>query len=332
MMSHYKQLTIMQRCQIYALKKRHFSQRDIAKDIGCSQSSISRELSRNTGQRSYRYQQAQALTKARRYNACKPTKMNPEFIKKLEQLILDEDWCPEVISGSLLVNEGIQISHQTIYAHIWKNKKQCGTLYLHLRRCGKKYLHRINGKSSKGQIIDRMGIDERPKIVDDKTRIGDWEIDTVIGKGHSGALVTIVERVTKFTVSAQVAHKSAALVTAAAIRLLMPFKEVVHTITADNGKEFAYHKQITAALKAPVYFCHPYCSWERGLNENTNGLIRQYFPKSSNLKLITQSEVQRVVDKLNRRPRKTLKFKTPQSLMNGYLSSIKPLAGDALRI
>ena len=330
-MSHYKQLTIMQRCQIYTLKKRNFSQREIAKDINCSQSTISRELKRNTGLKNYRFKQAQELTSARRLAACKPTKMTPEFIFKVERLIEEEDWCPEVISGSLLINEGIKISHQTLYSHIWKNKKQGGDLYLHLRRQGKKYLHRINGKSCKGQIIGRVSIDERPQVVDEKTRIGDWEIDTVIGKGHSGALVTLVERVTKFTLSAQVANKSAELVMAATIRLLMPFAGAVHTITADNGKEFAYHQQITAELKAAVYFCHPYSSWERGLNENTNGLLRQYFPKSTNFKLIGQSEVDIAVDKLNRRPRKTLNFKTPQGLMSEYLASIKGLGGDALR-
>ena len=296
----------MQRCQIYTLKKRNFSQREIAKDINCSQSTISRELKRNTGLKNYRFKQAQELTSARRLAACKPTKMTPEFIFKVERLIEEEDWCPEVISGSLLINEGIKISHQTLYSHIWKNKKQGGDLYLHLRRQGKKYLHRINGKSCKGQIIGRVSIDERPQVVDEKTRIGDWEIDTVIGKGHSGALVTLVERVTKFTLSAQVANKSAELVMAATIRLLMPFA-------------------------GAVYFCHPYCSWESGLNENTNGLLRQYFPKSTNFKLIGQSEVDIAVDKLNRRPRKTLNFKTPQGLMSEYLASIKGLGGDALR-
>lgn len=133
-----------------------------------------------------------------------------------------------------------------------EQKTRWGLPY-HLRRQGKKYLHRINGKSSKGQIIGRVSIDERPKVVNDKTRLGDWEIDTVIGKGHSGALVTVVERVTKFTLSAQVANKSAELVMAATIKFLMPFAGAVHTITADNGKEFAYHQQITAALKATVY-------------------------------------------------------------------------------
>ena len=155
-MSHYKQLTIMQRCQIYALKKRNLSQREIAKDLNCHQSTISRELKRNTGQKNYRFKQAQELTTARRLAACKATIMTPEFINKVEKLIKEQDWCPEVISGSLLTNEGIKISHQTLYSHIWKNKKQGGDLYLHLRRQVKKYLHRINGKSGRCQTSCRL--------------------------------------------------------------------------------------------------------------------------------------------------------------------------------
>ncbi len=144
----------------------------------------------------------------------------------------------------------------------------------------------------------------------------------MIGKGHSGALVTIVERVTNFTVSAQVNSKSAADVTEATITLLRPFKDVVHTITADNGKEFAYHEKISKALSADVYFAHPYSSWERGLNENTNGLLRQYFPKKTDLKGVTQLEVRRAVSRLNSRPRKGLDFKTPGQLMNDHRAAL----------
>ena len=331
MMSQYKQLTKEQRCQIYALKKRGFSQRDIALDLECHQSTISRELKRNTGLRCYRYQQAQTLTIARRRQACKPSKMTPERICEINKFITENDWNPEVISGYLFKTEGFKISHESIYKHIWKDKKQGGTLYLHLRRQGTKYQKRSNGKTSRGQIIGRISIDDRPQIVADKTRLGDWEIDTVIGKGHSGALVTIVERVSKFTLSAQVANKTAELVTAATIALLLPYKDVVHTITADNGKEFAYHQQITEALSCAVYFCHPYHSWERGLNENTNGLLRQYFPKSTDFKQVSKFEVDKAVNKLNNRPRKTLKFETPQYLMSAYLTKINDLGSDALR-
>ena len=157
--------------------------------------------------------------------------------------------------------------------------------------------------------------------MDEKSRIGDWEIDTVIGKAHSGALVTIVERATQFTLVANVPNKSAEAVTAATIQLLRPYKEALHTITADNGKEFAYHEQLTAELGVAVYFARPYHSWERGLNENTNGLLRQYWPKSTDFTQVTDKDVLAVVTQLNQRPRKTLGFKTPEVLMQNHMAA-----------
>ena len=225
-------------------------------------------------------------------------------------------WSPMQISGWLLNENSELLSHESIYLHIWKDKFTGGNLYTNLRRQGKKYDKRRNGKSTRGQIKNRVSIDDRPKIVDDKSRIGDWEIDTVIGKGHSGALVTIVDRVTKFTVSKQVDSKSADDVTKATISLLKPYKDIVHTITADNGKEFAYHEKISEALETEFYFAHPYSSWERGLNENTNGLLRQYFPKKTDFKNVSQKEVSFAVKRLNTRPRETLGFKTPDYLLN----------------
>jgi IS30 family transposase len=152
--------------------------------------------------------------------------------------------------------------------------------------------------------------------------VGDWEIDLVIGKGHSGALVTIVERNTSFTVSTRVDDKSAKTVTAATIGLLAPFKGAVLTITADNGKEFAYHEKMTESLQCDVYFAYPYCSWQRGLNENTNGLLRQYWPKSTDFKKVSQSAVQDVIVDLNDRPRKKLNYKTPAKLMAEHMVAI----------
>ncbi|MFT7562193.1 MAG: IS30 family transposase [Flavobacteriales bacterium] len=317
----YQQLTYEQRCQISALKKRGCSQRVIAETIGTSQATVSRELNRNSGKRGYRYKQAQEKSNLRRAEAVKPTKMTSKMIGEIERK-LRIDWSPEQISGWLLEEREELLSHETIYLHVWADKQLGGELYTHLRRQGKKYDKRRNGKSTRGQIKNRVSIDDRPSIVDSKSRIGDWEIDTMIGKGHSGALVTIVERVTKFTVSAQVNSKSAADVTKATIALLKPFKDVVHTITADNGKEFAYHEEISKALLADVYFAHPYSSWERGLNENTNGLLRQYFPKATDLKLVMQHEVNRAVRRLNSRPRKDLDFKTPNKLMNDYRATL----------
>lgn len=317
----YQQLTYEQRCQISALKKRGSSQREIAAIIGTSQSTISRELMRNTGQKGYRYKQAQSKSDQRRADAVKPTKMTDKMLAFIESKLRLE-WSPEQISGWLLEEREQLLSHETIYLHIWTDKRAGGDLYTCLRRQGKKYDKRRHGKSTRGQIKNRVSIDDRPDIVDDKARIGDWEIDTMIGKGHSGALVTIVERVTNFTVSAQVDSKSADDVTKATIALLTPFKEVVHTITADNGKEFAYHEKISEQLLADVYFAHPYSSWERGLNENTNGLLRQYFPKNTDLKTVTQMEVMRAVKRLNSRPRKNLEYKTPDQLMSAHRAAV----------
>ncbi len=319
-MSIYQQLSYEQRCQISVLNKSNHSQRQMAELVEVSQSTISRELARNTGDRGYRHKQAQSKSIQRRKSVCKVTTMTNEMITIVESKLRIE-WSPEQISGWLL-KKGELISHECIYLHVWQDKRTGGDLYTHLRRQGKKYDKRRNGKSTRGQIKNRISIDDRPIIVDAKSRIGDWEIDTVIGKGHSGALVTIVERVTKFTVSMQVMSKCAADVTKATIALLKPYKALVHTITADNGKEFAYHEKISKALDTEVYFAHPYSSWERGLNENTNGLLRQYFPKITNFKIVTQKEVKHAVNRLNTRPRKALNFRTPYDLMSEYRAEL----------
>lgn len=320
-MSNYKQLTYEQRCQIEVLKKSGMSQQAIADTVGTSQSTISRELKRNTGQRGYRHKQAQSKAEARRHNSARAAKMTESMIEAVEQK-LAEKWSPEQISGWLYKACDEQLSHERIYQHIWEDKRMGGELYTHLRRQGKKYQKRSNGKRSRGQIRNRVGIEERPSVVEEKSRIGDWEIDTIIGKGHSGAVVTIVERATQFSLVANVPNKSAEAVTAATIELLKPYKGALHTITADNGKEFAYHEQLSTELGAAVYFARPYHSWERGLNENTNGLLRQYWPKSTDFKKVTKKEVDRVVRQLNQRPRKTLGFETPENLMQNHMAAI----------
>ena len=312
-MQKYKQLTYEQRCQIYALNKSGKGQKDIAILIGVSQSTISRELKRNSGKRGYRFKQAHSLASARRAAKVKTPKMTIENISLIEAK-LQEDWSPEQISGWLRVNLNIFISHETIYQYIWLDKKNGGLLFQHLRCAQKKYKKCSKLKDQRGQIKNRISINERPIVVDSKARVGDWEIDTMIGKGHKGALVTIVERKFGYTLAAQVNSKKAEDVTRATINMLLPYKSLVHTITADNGKEFAYHEHIAQALNAKVYFANPYCSWERGLNENTNGLLRQYFPKSTNLKLVTQNEVLAAVEKLNTRPRKRLNYNSPKQL------------------
>ena len=312
-MKKYSQLTEVQRYQIEALKKAKKDQQEIAVILGVSSSTISRELKRNTGQRGYRPKQAHIKALTRREEACKVIKMTAEVVTLIEAKIR-LDWSPEQVSGWLNEEQAISISHERIYQHVWADKRQDGTLYKHLRHSHKKRKKQYGSKDKRGQIRNRVSIDERPEIVEQKTRIGDWEIDTVIGKNHQGALVTIVDRVSKFTLIKKVDSKHADVVTEATIMLLKPYLDKTLTITADNGKEFAGHESMTEQLNAAVYFAHPYHSWERGLNENTNGLIRQYFTKGSSFENISDEQVEDVMNKLNHRPRKTLNYKTPHSV------------------
>ena len=321
MMKTYKQLTYEQRCQISVLKKTGNTQQEIANAVGASQSAICRELRRNTGRRGYRHKQAQSLCNNRRKNAAKAVKMTLEKID-LIKLKLKDKWSPEQISGWLREEKGTLISYETIYQHIHADRKSGGTLYSFLRRKGKAYQHRSKSQAGRGHIKNRVSIDERPAEVDEKERTGDWEIDLVIGKGHRGGLVTIVERKTSFTVSARINDKTAETVTAATIALLAPFKGAVLTITADNGKEFAYHEQVTEALGARVYFADPYSSWQRGLNENTNGLLREYWPKKTDFKTVSPKEVESVIVELNNRPRKKLNYQTPAKLMAEHMAAL----------
>lgn len=320
-MNTYKQLTYKQRCQIEALIETDLCQRDIARVVGVSQSTISRELKRNRGQRGYRSYQAHSKTVQRRRDSAEAHVMTPIMVDIVE-FLLRKRWSPEQISCWLSLFVSCSISHERIYQHVWADKKRGGALHLYLRRNGKKYQSRGTGKSRRGQIKNQVSIDERPAEVELREEVGHWEIDTVIGKEHSGALVTINERSLRFTLSARVKNKSAEEVTRATIALLTPFKSLVLSITADNGKEFAYHERISAALDCAFYFAHPYASWQRGLNENTNGLLRQYYPKNTNFKLVDEEQLKQVIDELNERPRKVLGYRTPMDLMNDQLAAM----------
>jgi len=315
----YKQLTQEERYQIQALLKAGFSQTKIAMILKRHKSTISREIARNTGFRGYRPQQAQRLANERRQAKAKPRISDIVWNDVIK--LIREDWSPEQISLWFASEKGMSISHEWIYQYILQDKKQGGTLYRHLR-CQKKRRKRYGSYNRRGQLIGRVSIDERPAVVDTRSRIGDWELDTIIGKNHKQAIVSLTERKSRYTLIQMVKRKTAQCVTDAIIHLLAPFSEQVHTLTADNGKEFADHKTIADKLNAKFYFAHPYASWERGLNENTNGLIRQYFPKKSNFKAITQKEINRVMDKLNNRPRKCLGIKTPNQVFLGINPSV----------
>ncbi|MCJ7539692.1 MAG: IS30 family transposase [Desulfobacterales bacterium] len=312
-MSKYTQLTLEQRYQIYAFFKAGFSKTYIASDIGVHKSTISREMKRNRGKKGYRPKQAHFLAVVRSKNAKKFIKMTSEVLSLIEGF-LQQDYSPEQISGYLARKHHVQISHETIYQYVLADKARGGNLYLHLRRSHKKRKKRYGSYDRRGKIKGRISIDERPSIVDTKKRIGDWEIDTIIGKRYKGALLSIVERKSKFTLIRKLPKKQADLVAQATVDIMNPYAEKVLTITADNGQEFAHHKDIKEQLKADIYFAHPYHAWERGLSENTNGLIRQYFPKGMDFHTITDKQVEMVMNRLNNRPRKTLGFKTPNEI------------------
>ncbi len=297
-MRHYTQLTEHQRYQIYALMKAGHTQTEIAALIGVHKSTISRELRRNRGLRGYRPRQAQLLRQARREAS-------------QQQRLTTTLW--EQISDWLHKREGIALSHEWIYHYIYQDKADGGELYRYLR-CQKKRKKRYGSYQRRGVLVNQISIDKRPAIVNRKTRIGDWEVDTVIGKGHRQALVTLSERKSMYTLIAQVKRRTASAVRQAIVRLLSNMKASVHTVTSDNGKEFAEHEVIAQQLNAGFYFAHPYASWERGLNENINGLIRQYFPKKMDFSTITQKQLNLVMKKLNHRPRKTLNSKTPHEV------------------
>ncbi len=315
----YKQLTHEERYQISVLLKAGLNQTEIAMPLKRHKSTISREISRNIGFRGYRPKQAQRLAEERR--AFKVRSRISQTVWNDVRKLLREDWSPEQIGLWLGVEKDISISHEWIYQYILQDKKQEGSLHRHLR-CQKQRRKRYGSYNRRGQLIGRVSIDERPDIVDSRSRIGDWELDTIIGKNHKQAIVSLTERKSRFTLIQKVTRKTAQCVTNAIINLLAPFSEQVHTLISDNGKEFADHKVIADKLKAKFYFAHPYASWERGLNENTNGLIRQYFPKKRDFKTITQKEINRVMDKLNNRPRKCLGIKTPNQVFLGINPSV----------
>ena len=316
----YRQLTLEKRYQISALIKAGLNQKEIALEIGVHPSTISREFRRNNNKvRGYSAEIAQVITakkhkeKSKRFSLTKP-------IEKYIRAKLKQDWSPEQISGRMKLDTGVSVVHETIYRYIYANKKNGGKLYKYLRHRNKKYHHRSNEYRSRGTIIDRVMISKRPKIVEKKNRIGDLEIDTVVGKNHKGFLVTVVDRKSKFVLIKKVPTKEAQIVTDALIEMIQPIKGITHTITSDNGKEFAYHKQVSAALDTDFYFANPYHSWERGLNEHTNGLIRQYLPKKSEFLHVSKEEIIMIQDRLNHRPRKVLNYKTPYEVFFSEMS------------
>ncbi|MEI7586411.1 IS30 family transposase [Runella sp.] len=310
-MKLFTQLTLEQRYKLEALLKvvPKMKQKEIALHLGVSESTISREKKRYSKPRvGYRAcdAQRQAEKKCRR---C-PYKMTQSMISVIRPL-LEKDFSPQQVVGRLAIEETECVCHETIYQYIYRQQKKGDRLYMHLRRKRKKRRKRLKTADLRGKIPNKTMIDQRPLEVENKERIGDWEGDTIIGANHQGAILTLVERVSKYTLVIPLEAKTAQEVEVKIITEMKKTNLPIHTITFDNGREFTNHQIIAQQLNTKIFFAHPYHSWERGLNENTNGLIRQYIPKKQDFKELTNDYIYNVQNKLNNRPRKTLNFLTP---------------------
>ena len=312
---NYKHLSQIERYQIYSLIKADQSITQNAAQLGRHKSTISRELSRNEGLRGYRPKQACELALARSLGSRNAQQVDA-WVKQEADLLLGMQWSPEQIAGKL------PVSHETLYLHVYEDKAKGGNLWKNLRCQKQKRKRYAGGLDRRGQIPNRRPLSERPVHVEDRKQVGHWEGDTVIGANHKQAIVTMVERKSGYAVIAKVENKTADLVGAAIVDGLKPFASKVKTLTFDNGKEFCGHAKIDEALGSTSYFARPFASWERGSNENFNGLLRQYVPKKRSMESITDEEIKMIENRLNNRPRKRLGFRTPAEVFHQSLSRV----------
>jgi len=313
-MNRYTQLTREQRYQIQECIRWKYKLKlsTIAARVGVSVSTISRELKRNaTNGRGYRAEAANNKALARRMNKVRPRITQAQWSQI--ELQLRNDWSPEQIMLWGRKNGQLSVSHERIYQYILEDKMAGGDLFKHLRG-SKKRRNRYGSYKKRNPVAERVFIDERAPAVEKRLIRGHWEVDLIMGKRQRCPMVTLTERKSRFCLIGQVDSKNATSVMQRVIELLLPFKTLVRTITSDNGKEFAYHKKIAEQLDAKFYFAHPYHSWERGTNENTNGLLRQYLPKTMDFRSITQDQLDHAMNRLNHRPKKCLKMKTPSEV------------------
>ena len=308
----YRQLTQEQRYQIWGCLRMGMKRSEIARELGVHRSTITRELARNESGR-WRYNPSRAVAMTReRHQHKRKHRIDAVTLAMVEKL-LKLEWSPEQISMRLKVEGLPKVSYETIYRHIYQNKEEGGELYIHLRR-RHRYRKRIHKYCSRKGWDTRRPISERPAIVETRLRIGDWEADTIIGRERKGGILSLVERRSRYCLLQKVTTKSAQTVAEAVCEQLLSVKDKVLTITSDNGVEFTRHQTIAQTLDADFFFADPYSSWQRGTNENTNGLVRQYFPKRSDFRHLSDSDIKHVTNRLNNRPRKCLGFRTPSEV------------------
>ena len=310
-MKLYRQLTSEERYALSTLRKQGYGVRGIARALGRAPSTISREVSRNSRKDGgYR-----AFTADQRARACRSrSRRNQRFTDDDWEVVLTylkQEWSPEQIAGWLRKHRLLRISHESIYRHIWRDKRRGGTRYKLLRQAGKKRRKRYGAYDSGGRLAGKRHISERPPAVETRTQIGHWEIDTMLGKGKP-CIVTLVERATGYILIGKMKARTVAELNRATFALISEAPLPVRTITADNGTEFHGYPDLEAAAGTRFYFATPHHSWERGSNENANGLIRQYLPKRMSMARLSQDRCDSIADRLNTRPRKRYNYRTPE--------------------
>ena len=304
-----------QRYTIEVMLANGHSRAEISRTIGRDRSVVSREIKRNSDGRNGAYRAALAQEKYTKRQKEKPKKVVfNDGMKAVVEGKLALKWSPEQISGAMKKDGRAMVGHETIYKYVWDDKKKGGNLYENLRTNGKRYRKRGGKKDKRGQIKNRVAIKERPNIVEERERLGDFEIDLIVGKDHKGAILTINDRCTGTLDMSKPDGKGAEAVADATFLLLKNKKYPLHTITSDNGKEFAMHEKISKELDINFYFAQPYHSWERGSNENLNGLVRQYIPKKTDFSTVTDGDIEHIQEQLNNRPRKRFGYLSPNQM------------------
>jgi IS30 family transposase len=278
-------------------------------------STLYRELRRNScADGSYRHSKAGRRTRGRRSRSRRNARFTPADMALVRQL-LHIRWSPEQIAGTLRRHNLLRISHETIYNHVWRDKELGGSLFRCLRQAPKRFRKRYGRNDSRGRLAGKKHISERPASIEARSEIGHWEMDTVMGKGSKHCILTLVERATGYTLIGKLPDRTAKATTQKAIQLIQQHHQLFQTITVDNGTEFHDYKTIEQATAVDIFFATPYHSWERGTNENTNGLIRQYLPKRTTMRHITQQHCDNIANALNTRPRKRYGYRSPTEVL-----------------
>lgn len=319
-MRKYKQITYKEMVQIETYLEEGWKVAEIALKMGRDKTTVYRCIEKNKNEKGkFEAEKAWEKVKERQMKG----KSHPRILEGslLEQFVLEKIehyWSPEQIANVWKNKKLEAICHETIYQYVYKNKPDLIKVYF--RRKGKKYQHK---RKEKYQIPDRRMIDGRPQVVEERKRFGDWEGDTIIGKNHKQAILTNVERKSGYILAEKMKTKDAKLVADITKKLFKEIPEELRlTITYDNGREFAWHKIIEVENKMTVYFAHPYASWQRGTNENTNGLLRQFIPKGTDFNSVTDEDLKHYIDLLNNRPRKRLNFKTPLEVFSDQVAKV----------